>query len=438
MTKLQRVECSVCIESTTPSKLAVCPFCEFSCCKTCFTRVLLDGSDDAHCMSCRRRFDREVLLKITSSHFVNSCYKEHRERVLFEREISMIPATMPYVELEREKRIAKARVDELTTERNRLRRRLHQVNAEILEQQQNTWRTVPHVDAEASEARRAFTQRCTREDCLGWLNAAYRCGVCAHFCCSKCLVACGTERASLDAHACCADDVETVRAIRSDSTPCPSCGVRVSKVSGCSQMWCVRCHCAFDYRTGARINGTIHNPHWILYQQQNAQAARDPGDIPCGAMPTIGELRRVHAATQILTQAARIVLHIEHVEMPRLNPRADVANRQWRVRYILREIDEATLRAKVQRQDKADAKNHESAQVLEMVCHTITDELRQVAVREKEVAAGETAVLRLIEYANGALNHIACRYNQVTPRIAIERHPWRVHPRAGETQRSVC
>lgn len=437
MAKRQKIECSVCVEETAPSKIVKCPFCEFSCCKSCFTRVLLDGSDDANCMNCHRRFDREILLDVTSSHFVNTQYKRFRERVLFEREQAMIPATMPYVELERDARVARARMDELAAERDRLRRRLRQVQAEFDTQQRISWRTEPHVEASETE-RRSFTQRCTREGCLGWLNSAYRCGVCSHFSCPKCLVPCGTARSSLDDHVCNPEEVATVSAIRNDSTPCPACGIRVSRVSGCSQMWCVQCHCAFDYRTGARINGMIHNPHWILYQQQNATVvARNPADIPCGAMVTIGELRAVSGHTPTLVQSMRIVTHIEQVELPRLNPRADLANRHWRVRYILGFISEMEFKSRVQRQDKIDSKNHETTQVLEMICHTLTDELRQVAVRSKAAPTAETAALSLIGYANRALNRIALRYNQVTPRIMTEITPWRVLSRTGVSTPSL-
>lgn len=434
MSKRQKIECAVCVEDTAPSKVVKCPFCDFSCCKSCFTRVLFDGSNDANCMNCHRRFDREILMNAMSNHFVNTQYKTFRERVLFEREQAMIPATMPYVELERDASAARARMNELVVERDRLRRLLRQVQSEYDMQQRITWRTEPNVEVIDTE-RRSFTQRCTREGCLGWLNSAYRCGVCTHFSCPKCLVPCGTTRASLDEHVCDPEEAATVAAIRNDSTPCPACGIRVSRVSGCSQMWCVQCHCAFDYRTGAKINGMIHNPHWILYQQQNATTTtRNPADIPCGAMPTVGELRVVHGATTTLVQTMRIVTHIEQVEIPRLNPRADLANRHWRVRYILGNISEVEFKSRVQRQDKIDSKNHEVSQVLEMLCHTLTDELRQVAVRIKAVGTAETAALSLIEYGNRVLNCIALRYSQVTPRIMTELGVWRVLTRYGTTR----
>ena len=440
MKRRRSVQCSVCVDATSQSKLVVCPFCHFSCCRACFTRVLLGGSDDAHCMSCRRRFDREVLLALTSSHFVNSQYKQFRERVLFERERAMVPATMPYVELEKDVRAARNRIEQLTRERYELRLRLRQIGEETVAQQRIAWRTEPvDVDAGSGAAKRAFTQRCTREGCLGWLNSSYRCGACSHFACPKCLAPCGQTRESVvDGHVCREEDVESVRAIRDDSTPCPSCGIRVSKVSGCSQMWCVHCHCTFDYRTGGRVNGTIHNPHWFLYQQQQQQqqqqaAARDPADIPCGAMVSVAELRAVGAMTTTFLESIRMVGHVQHVEIPTLNPRGDIVNRHWRVKYILGEIEEADFKVKLQRQDKTDCKNRESVQVLEMICNTVTDELRQVVVGVKTSDAAEMAIMGLIAYANDALSRIAARYNQVTPRLLTSSVPWRVRHAATAT-----
>lgn len=430
MPKRRAVECAVCVEATPASKLVVCPFCEFSACKACFARVLLDGSEEAHCMSCKRAFDREMLIALTSAHFVNTQYKAFREDVLFEREQAMVPATMPYVELERDARAARARLDELQRERRRLRQRIVQINDEMVTQQLIAMRRTPNADAV-----RSFTQRCPKEGCRGWLNSAYRCGVCSDFSCPRCLAPCGAARADVEAHVCRPGDVESVAAIRSDSTPCPSCGIRVSKVDGCNQMWCVSCHCAFDYRSGQRVHGAIHNPHWMLYQQQHAASTlRDPADIPCGAMPTVGELLAVGAATHTLMNAMRIVRHLETVDIPRLWTRADLRNRPWRVLFILGEVSERAFKSRVQRQDKVDAKNRECVQVLEMVCHTVTDELRQVAVRAKARDGAERAVLSLVEYANRALNTIAARYGQVTPRLIVYAElAWRVSTRGYQT-----
>lgn len=417
MNKRGAIECTICVEPTTPSLVVVCPFCDFRCCKTCFTRVILDDSHDAHCMNCKRRFDREMMLSLTSAKFVNVQYKAHRERLLLEREVSMIPATMPYVELERNTRVARDKMATLMEERRVIERRLVAISHEITTQQNIARQTEPNMEVDSAE-RRVFTQRCTHENCRGWLNTAYRCGVCSVYSCSKCLVPCGDTRVDMDAHVCNPEDIDTVKAIRLDSTPCPSCGIRISKVSGCSQMWCVQCHCSFDYNNGKRINGIVHNPHWFLYQQQNTQTtSRDLADIPCGAMPSIRELHRVGAATHTLCQAMRIVAHIQAVELRHYNARPDIVNRKLRVRYIMGDLEEDAFKCHLQRHDKVDAKNNEVTQVLEMFCHTVTDELRQVALRAKPLVDGEDTVRTLVIYTNTAMDAIASRYNQKTPKI---------------------
>ena len=422
MSKAQKIECSVCVEATSQSKTATCPFCAFSCCKTCFIRVLTDRKDDAHCMNCKRRFDREMLIQLTSTHFVNTTYKSFREEILFEREKAMIPATIPYVQIERDGREARKAIQVLAVERDKLKRRLSEVNAEIGRQLVISNRTEPHQQS-IEETRREFTQCCPRDNCHGWLNSSYRCGVCSVFSCPKCLAPCGSARADVERHVCLPEDVESVKMIRSNSVPCPSCGIRISKVSGCSQMWCVQCHCAFDYRTGSRINGQIHNPHWFIYQQQNTQTLlRDPRDIPCGGLPNVHELRQCVTETtraKYLCEALRMVLHIEQVELPTLNQRADIINRNWRVRYIMGEVGEDAFKTRIQRSDKIDSKKFEISQVFQMLVQTITDELRQLVTKEKCAKDAEKSVTCLINYANAALGDIAHRYSQVTPRIWI-------------------
>jgi hypothetical protein len=90
--------------------------------------------------------------------------------------------------------------------------------------------------------------------------------------------------------------VETVAMIRRDSKPCPKCGIRVSKIDGCHQMWCVECNTAWDWVSGRIVNGAIHNPHYYQYlrdQSTNGEIPRNPLDNPCADILPEG-----HAFTQ--------------------------------------------------------------------------------------------------------------------------------------------
>jgi len=51
-------------------------------------------------MSCRKAWNREILVDNFSKKFISQTYKNRRESLLLEREKSLLPATQPYVELE--------------------------------------------------------------------------------------------------------------------------------------------------------------------------------------------------------------------------------------------------------------------------------------------------------------------------------------------------
>jgi hypothetical protein len=85
-------------------------------------------------------------------------------------------------------------------------------------------------------------------------------------------------------HECNQDNLASAKLIDAETRPCPKCGARVFKISGCNQMFCTACNdCAFDWVTG-RIETTIHNPHYFEFQRQRngGQAPRVLGDILCG------------------------------------------------------------------------------------------------------------------------------------------------------------
>lgn len=48
-------------------------------------------------------------------------------------------------------------------------------------------------------------------------------------------------------------------------------------VRNCSQMWCTACNNAFDWRTGAKVSGPVHNPHFHEYQARSAHALAAAG-----------------------------------------------------------------------------------------------------------------------------------------------------------------
>jgi len=110
---------------------------------------------------------------------------------------------------------------------------------------------------------------CSKEGCVGLVfedkkknkNNPRKCVVCSSIHCSKC----GVVKKE-DNHECKEEDRLTYEEINKNSKPCPDCGARIHKSSGCSQMYCVLCKTVFDYNTGKKEDkskGFIHNPHYL-------------------------------------------------------------------------------------------------------------------------------------------------------------------------------
>lgn len=204
-------------------------------------------------------------------------------------------------------------LDDLTTARNRrtgLKEQLKQITPEYEEKkilfkelttafgnaQREAWRAQAQYEDRfvagaagggRAPEKREFVMRCPDDGCRGFLSTAYKCGVCTKYTCTQCHVVLGESKP--DDHVCNKDDVESAKAIKAETRPCPKCGTRIFKIDGCDQMWCIMdgCHTAFSWNTGHIVTGVVHNPHYYewLRRTGGGQAPREAGDIPCGDLP---------------------------------------------------------------------------------------------------------------------------------------------------------
>jgi len=71
----------------------------------------------AHCMSCKKEWNRRILIQNFSKSFVDNVYKKHYENILFKNEILLLPATQNYIEIEKK--------------RDCLRKQIHDISVEI-------------------------------------------------------------------------------------------------------------------------------------------------------------------------------------------------------------------------------------------------------------------------------------------------------------------
>ena len=111
--------------------------------------------------------------------------------------------------------------------------------------------------------------KCPSDKCKGYITKN-QCSICQKHLCRRCLVVVDNME-ELKRHECDKDTYETAQMIMNTSKPCPSCGTRISKVSGCDQMWCPQCDVAFSWITVRYISisytssSLIFIKVWIVY-----------------------------------------------------------------------------------------------------------------------------------------------------------------------------
>jgi hypothetical protein len=218
--------------------------------------------------------------------FVSKDWKEHRERVILQKERALLPTRQPVAEMVKRK-------DQITKECNTVLEQinnLRRLHFNLMNEKNQIDRRIqlgPAADGTATGARRentTFVRPCpnTEANCRGFLSTQWKCNLCNMWTCKDCHEMKGTTQDT--PHVCNADNLASAKLIDAETRACPKCGARVYKISGCNQMFCTACNdCAFDWVTG-RIETVIHNPHYYEFQRQRnaGQAPRVPGDILCG------------------------------------------------------------------------------------------------------------------------------------------------------------
>jgi len=242
----------------------------------------------------------------------------------------------------------------------------------------STWGAPPSGVAAAKVVKRSFTMKCVQSDCEGFLSAEYTCGLCDVHVCESCHVP------KSPGHVCDAATVATIRQIRKEAHPCPTCAALISKIDGCDQMYCTQCHTAFSWITGLKETGVVHNPHYFQYMRETGQAIprrHNPG-FACDAVHNIGNIllglridyigsKDALALADTVTEDYRHVLHIREVDLLQYRGfQARYLEQEWRrqlrVKRLLNVIDDDDWKTALQREEKKNYKITAWVHLLEM------------------------------------------------------------------------
>jgi hypothetical protein len=398
--------CNVCAENCNKStRISIaCNKCEFSACKVCQKTYLLSKKENVHCMSCKVEWDRKFMSKSFGVSFMSKDYKNHRETMLFEKEISMLQATQPYVE------------NQIKLEK--LEKRYTEWRAKVREKEVLFQIEFNKLRNGKSEERKKFIRKCPNGDCKGFLSSSLKCEICEIWACGECREIKGYTTEDKEAHVCDKEIVESVKLISKDSKACPKCAVLTFKIEGCNQMFCVECHTPWCWRTGKIETGTIHNPHYFEWQKkQTGNVPRNPLDIECGRELDNNFVmilsRKILGKTadekkeDIILDICRNVIHIRHVELRRFQTNALEDNLNLRIDYMRNKINKDGLKSILQKNDKANQKKKEISNIILMYITCMTD-LFYRSIQEK-ILLQEMNELR--DYTNDCLYNVGKSYN---------------------------
>jgi tetrahydromethanopterin S-methyltransferase subunit B len=426
---------------------------------------------------CKKAWNPELLCSIFTKKFIGGAYKKRRENLLFERERSMLPETQPYAENLKEifefekkeqpiikeldkikitlknlqsqyfritnleqrlpvhKQIMEAKIKQFTlkTEKEYLNYQKH-----IIQRRLNQ-----AVGNQPQEERRTFVRACPANDCKGFLSSGWKCGLCEVRVCADCHEIKETKQ-QYDArhpkganspatgpapqHTCLKENLETALVLKNECKNCPKCAASIFKIEGCDQMYCTQCQTAFSWRTGRIETGTIHNPHYYDYLRRlnNGAIPRNPGDIPCGGLPTAYDLRKFYENLKLdkelvnaLSLIHRVHAHIQNVELPHYVTNAVTDNRELRAAYLINKIDETKFKAILQKNEKARNKKNEIRMILDMLLATIADIFRNIlqCTNIGEILEKIDELNNLRKYCNDSMKPISKRYTCVAPFI---------------------
>ena len=422
-------------------------------------------------MNCRAPWDRAFLDSKMNRSWLDGDYKRHRQALLLDKERSLLPATQPAVEHEVECRKRGALIAELgekstvlgdqireltksidtlsnesyacrmelyseknpetikeLTEKNKAlneaEQTLQKQKYDVWHEQDKLWKE-SHVHHQfikgpkVKKERRAFVAACPAAGCRGFLSTAYKCGTCqVHFC-----SACREPKPSNEEHTCDPALVATIKAILADSKACPACGVSISRVSGCDQMYCTQCDTPFSYSTGAIIKGVIHNPHY--FERMHAAAANALTAGGCGVWPpppqrstnpTIARCYRIPVYYQAGLHVQEVVLREElRLEEP--------DNTDLRVKYLLKDLSETEFSQKLQQRDKVLQFKRDLRGPLELFVITTLEFFQSLDLDPPTEGMAlyyrESAYRKSVEdLINAPLQMIANRYGRKVPQIS--------------------
>ena len=499
-------KCPICISSYTSTvrQKIKCPFCPSASCRSCTQQFLLSSLAEPSCYSCKREWNREFIDLNCTMAFRKGPLKLHRRKVLVDREKALLPSMQVYVEatVNRNKawaeiQVISAKINEAYLEKVRLDRnfstsvteeqfearleqllpadnRYSELNFRIRIKRAIYEQHLAFLEGRSSAKipARQFIMKCPgsttvgTEPCRGFLSTQWKCGTCQLFYCHDCHGLIGTMKEL--PHTCDPGAKATAAMIQKETKPCPKCGIRITKIDGCDQMWCTECHTAFSWNTGQIITHRIHNPHFYEYQRRmnNGAPPREVGDIPCGGLPDYYAVsrnltrytREWQAATpenkgklldtknvNLIYYIHRSLMDLTDVRLPQYPyVRVANANRDLDVHYLMGVLTQDEWAKQLEQGDTKFERKREIGQVLQTLVHVGAEKMTEISNllqgslnNSKRIIVILEELEQLRQFSNDALKKRGKEMGIVVPQISPDEWRWSMTRRTPVVRRVV-
>ena len=491
-------ECNVCTNQYTQAvnkKKVQCNYCEYNSCVGCAQKYLLSQAVDAHCMSCRMGWNREFIDLNMTKTFRTKEWREHKKIMILNREKAILPTMQVYAaakkmmdELKKKHLEQSTIISSMLTERSKNHTKIYQFRNRIInnllseEDEIEEFKKLDEILKDSStknneyikadiilnkianqyqnqiaiynnssiskKEKKEFILKCVKEDCRGFLSTSYKCELCSTYVCKDCMIP-KKEKDDAD-HTCKKEDVDTVSMIRKDTQPCPKCGIRISKIDGCDQMWCVAegCGTAFSWNTGKVVSGVVHNPHYYEWVRRNNNGVvpRNPNENDCNERVLYHSLCShlgKYRATKTLTgneigyfsNIHRLITDIEHVRMPSYpQTRYPDMFKELHCDFLLKRIDEASWKQSMFLKENSFEKKQQIGMILNTFVTLTNDLMKNLYNRISTDFTNKTTVSRfqkyinkfedIRQYINESLVNTGIMMMCAVPQIIIEGHSW--------------
>ena len=446
--------CSICIEpfNRAGRKIVTCEACHADICTKCIKRFLSETLQMPNCMNCRHIYTNKFMDESFSRTYRKNVLRNIRETLLVEREKQHLPELMHRADAYNQRRKVQKEIYELYDETSDLRIKLNLINTSILHAEQienaednekaklllaekNEVTDIIKLNEallkDLQQKREEFNEiymnggiqsiqiiiPCVVENCKGYLNDDFVCGLCDVAVCRDC------REILEEGHTCKQENIDTVKAIEAETRPCPTCQSRIFKLEGCLQMFCTSCHTAFDWETGIIERGRVHNPHYFDWlRKRNAIMPREMGDVPCGGLPSIYTIQHqldkldVPLAEYIFVDTVyKMTETIQNKEIrkyPVTEGREDILN-FLSIQYLAGVVTERSWKNNLFQLEKKKEINTEKRLLLDMMMAVLIDYFRGIS----EMTDKEQIHNMLIEvdevrkYYNECIDNLCERFN---------------------------